>query len=658
MKKITALLLFLSLWASVSQAKIVRVVVEKAEIYANGKVFGAAGQYQRLTGRAFGEVNPTDAHNSIIQDIALAPRNARGMVEYEMEFIILKPLDLSRSNHLLFYNVPNRGNAFPADTSLLKRGYIYVWGGWQGDIYGDSKLKIKVPVATENGKEIIGRLHAEFIVQDNVPTQNLSAGAFSAQFHTPYETVSLDNTGATLTRRVHAADEPEVVSHSDWAFADCYQQVFPGKPSTTQISVKGGFDPNYIYELNYTAKNPLVLGLGFAATRDIVSFLRHSQRPDNPLANQLKAAIGVGVSQCGNFLRSFLHLGFNADEDNKPVFEGVNVHIGPRRITLNVRFGRPGGGGMQHEEILFPGNEAPFTWSKTYDPLSETEGGILDACEKQGFMPKVMHTLSSTEYWQSRMSLRTTDVHGTKDLELPDNVRIYLFSGTQHTPAFNSNINKVTGFMANPNSYVDSWRALQITLEQWVFDGTRPPDSVYPTIKEKTLAKGIDIGWQPVAHVPFRGLVNGLQVRDFGPQFDEKMLSGILAATPVIKKNKEYTVLVPRLNADNNEMGGLETLTHLVPLGTYTGWSLRKAGYGEGDLAVLEGMYIPFAKTKAERIAAGDSRLSLEERYPSHADYVNKIKAAADRLVKQRLLLPDDAEREIKKAGQLKIFSY
>lgn len=656
MKRIVSFLFFFCFTVSAIQAKIVRIVIDKTEPYANGRSFGAAGQYQRLTGRAFGEVNPADIHNSIIQDIALAPRNARGMVEYEMEFILLQPLHLSKSNGLLFYNVPNRGNAFPADTTLLKRDYIYLWGGWQGDIYGDNKLKIKVPVATENGKEITGRLHAELIVSDNTPTQNLSGGAFSAQFHQSYETVSLDNTTATLTRRIHAADEPMLVPHSDWAFADCTRQPFPGVPSTRQISVKGGFDPNYIYELNYTAKNPLVLGLGFAATRDIVSFFRHASQPDNLLANHTKAAIAVGVSQCGNFLRSFLHLGFNMDEDNKPVFQGLNVHIGARRITLNSRFGRPGGGGMQHEEILFPGNEAPFTWSNTLDPLSGIEGGLLDACAKQGFMPKIMHTLSSTEYWQSRMSLKTTDVYGTKDLDIPDNVRIFLFSGTQHTPAFSANINKLTGFPSNPNSYLDAWRALQIALEQWVLDGRKPPESIYPTIKGKTLARGIDIGWQPMANVAFRGLVSELQVRDFGPQFDEKMMTGIADESPVINKDKRYTVLVPKVDADNNELGGLSTLTLKVPLGTYTGWSLRKAGYGEGDLAVLEGMYIPFAKTKAERLVNGDARLSLEERYGTQENYVKKVKKAAKKMIKQRLLLPEDAEREIRKAEGLKLF--
>ncbi len=655
MKKTLSLLL-LFLCAIASEAKIIRIVIDKTELYANGRQFGNVGQYQRLTGRAFGEVSPTDIHNTIIQDIALAPRNERGMVEYEMEFVLLKPLDLNKSNHLLYYSVPNRGNIGGADTTLLKRGYIYLWGGWQGDIIGDNKLKIKVPVATENGKEIIGKLHAELVVNENTPTQNLSGGAFSAQFHKAYETISLDNSTATLTKRIHASDEPIRIPNSDWAFADCTKATFPGKPSATQISVKGGFDPDYIYELDYTAKNPLVLGLGFAATRDIISFFRYGQNADNPIVNQTKAAIGVGVSQCGNFLRTFLHLGFNADEDNKPVFEGLNVHIGARKITLNVRFGRPGGGGMQHEEVVFPGNEPPFTWSSTLEPLSGIEGGVLDACQKQGFMPKIVHTLSSTEYWQSRMSLRTTDVYGTKDLEIPDNVRVYLFSSTQHTPAFSSNINKMTGFSSNSNSYLDSWRALQIALERWVLEGKKPPKSIYPTIKEKTLVKANKIGWQTMFNVPFRGLVNGLEVRDFGPQFDEKMMSGIISENPIIKKDKEYTVLVPKVDADNNELGGIATLTLRVPLGTYTGWSLRKAGYGEGDLAVLEGMYIPFAKTKAERLVNSDTRLSLEERYQTRENYIKKVKKAAKKLVKQRLMLPEDADREIKKAENLKLF--
>ena len=654
MKKLLLFLLLLRCALPAAEAKIVRITIDKTEAYAEGKTFGKAGAYEKLSGRAFGEVDPVDAHNAGIQDIGLAPRNARGLVEYEMEFILLRPVDMSKSNGLLFYNVPNRGNVFPADAELLERGYIYLWGGWQGDIFGENKLKIKVPVATDHGQVITGPLHAEFLVYAPANTLLLSAGIFSAQFHTPYETASLDNSTAVLTRRVHAADAPETIPNGEWAFSDCSKTPFPGTPSATQISLKAGFDPNYIYELDYTAKNPLVLGLGFAATRDLVSFFKHSAGAANPVSGQIKASIAVGVSQCGNFLRTFLQLGFNADEANQPVFEGLNVHIGARRITLNVRFGRPGGGGMQHEELLFAGNEAPFTWSDIYDPLSGTQGGLLDACRKQGFMPKIIHTLSSTEYWQSRMSLRTTDVYGRKDLDIPDNVRIYLFSGTQHGPASGLAINNLTGFMSNSNSYYDSWRALQIALERWVLEGKKPPKSQYPTLRKKTLAPAPAIGWHELPGLKYRGVLNELYVRDFGEAFDEKMMTGVLARRPVIYTDKKYTVLVPEVNADDNETGGLYTLTMRVPLGTYTGWSLRKPGYGEGDLAVLEGMYIPFARTKAERLAGGDPRLSLQERYGTPAHYVQLVRKAAKKMVRKRLLTPADAQRAGEEAEKVR----
>ena len=644
------------------QARITKIVIDKTESYANGKTFGAIGQYEKLTGRAFGEVNPNDSHNAIIQDIQLAPRNAKGLVEYEADFILLKPVNTPLSNGLLFYNVPNRGNAFPADETLLKRGYIYLWSGWQGDLFGEGKVKIKVPIATENGKEITGLLRTQIIVNQLSKTEYLSSGVFSSQNHLAYPTVTLDNKDCILTKRIHAEDPSVKVPNADWAFADCTKQDFPGVASPTQISLKGGFDPNYIYDLTYTAKNPLVLGLGFAAVRDIVAFFRHAEKDDfnnaNVLAHQIKVSMAYGVSQCGNFLRTFLSLGFNQDETNKPVFEGMNVHIGTRKTTLNVRFGRPGGGGGQHEDILFAGNEPPFLWSKTLEPLSNTEGGILDACEKQGFVPKIIHTLSSNEYWMSRMSLRTTDVFGKKDVKIPKNVRIYLFSSTQHGPSQSTAVNKITGFPENPNSFYDPLRVLHIALENWIFNGTKPPKSQYPTVKKHTLVAPdkASIGWHDIPNVPYTGLVNGLTVRDFGTAFDEKMMSGILTEPPIVYADKKYTVLVPKVNEDDNEIGGVHTLTWRVPLGTYTGWSLRKAGYSEGDLAGLSGEFIPFKKTKTERLAVGDPRLSLEERYGSQEGYINAVKKAAAAMIKEGFLLPEDAEREIEKAKKANIF--
>lgn len=261
-----------------AQARIVKLVITRTEPYAEGKSLGTVGTYERVFGQAYGEVDPKLPQNFIIQDLQLAPKNGRGMVEYVSDFIMLRPTDMSKSNGLLFLSLPNRGNAFPADTVLLRRGYIYLWCAWQGDVLpsesspGNKRLTMMVPVATENGREITGKLRTEYQVVTPTKTLNLSSGAFTGMTHHSYETVTHDNTGLVLTKRVHEADERLPIPNSDWAFSDCNTVLFPGTPSTTKISLKDGFDPNFIYELVYTAKNPLVLGLGFASIRDITSF--------------------------------------------------------------------------------------------------------------------------------------------------------------------------------------------------------------------------------------------------------------------------------------------------------------------------------------------------------------------------------------------------
>ncbi|GAB4043285.1 alpha/beta hydrolase domain-containing protein [Spirosoma litoris] len=659
-------LLFLSccltLWAFPAQAKIVKLVITSTEPYAGGRAFGNAGIYERVYGQAYGEVDPKLPQNQIIQDLQLAPRNERGMVEYVSEFILLRPKDIRKSNGLLFLSLPNRGNVFPADTALLKRGYVYVWCAWQGDVLaGNSRLTIKVPVATENGKEITGKVRAEIQVLAPAKTQNLSGGPFSGMTHHSYETVSLDNTGLVLTKRVHEADQRIKIPNSEWAFSDCTTSPFPGKSSTTQLSLKDGFDPNYIYELVYTAKNPLVLGLGFAAVRDMASFLRSKPTDDtsnrNPLLADgsqtipIRAAIMQGVSQCSNFTRTFLQLGFNQDEAGKQVFEGINAHIATRRISLNIRFGRPGGGGLQHEDHLYPSNEPPFTWSVTRDAVSGITGGILEACSPMGNCPKIMQTLSSSEYRQIRASLPTTDPSGKTDLAIPDNVRIYLFAGTQHSP--NSFLDPASGFMTNYNQNQPNLRALLIALEHWVLENKQPPASVYPTIKAKTLVlpDQKNVGWPSIPGVVYNGQFNNVPLLDFGASYDMHHIKGVVSQEPpkVVKTNA-YVVLVPKVDQDGNEIAGIRNTTIRVPLGTYTGWSLRRAGYGEGDLNSLNGMFIPFKKTKAERVSANDPRLSLEERYSNHEAYVAAVRKATGELVKEGFLLPEDAQAEIEKA--------
>ncbi|MBB5645961.1 alpha/beta hydrolase domain-containing protein [Pedobacter cryoconitis] len=645
--------LLLIFWCTSSFAKITRIEVTSTAPYKNGKAFGNAGSYQQIKGYAYGEVDPTNPLNGRIQDIALAPGNSKGMVEYVSEFILLCPVEKIKSNGLLFLSLPNRGNAFGADEALLKRGYVVLWCAWQGDVLpGEGRLTMKVPVATANGKEISDWLRTEYSVVKPVKTLNLSSGVFTGLAHHSYETVSLDNKKLILTKRIHEEDPRIPLDNNDWAFSDCTYVPFPGTPSTTNISIKTGFDPNYIYELVYQAKNPLVLGLGFAAIRDMTSFLRKDEINLDSSSNRIpvKATIIQGVSQCSNFIRTFLDLGFNQDEEGKKVFDGVDAHIGTRRISLNVRFGRPGGGGMQHEEHIFPVNLPPFTWDDRLDVISGTTGGILARCAQTNTCPLIIQTLSSTEYWQSRASLTNTESDGTKDLPIPENVRIYLINGTEHSPM--DFIDPITGFNTNNNPVAPTLRALLVALERWVLKGTRPPESTYPTLANGTLVQADKAGfqWPAIPGIPFKGLVNNPPLLDFGRNFSARDLSGELKEPPKVVKDKRYVVLVPKVDADGNEEGGIQNIAIRVPLGTYTGWSLRKKGYGEGDLASLNGMFIPFKLTRSERIAAGDPRLSLEERYASNAQYIAAVKKAGEDLVKAGFLLQEDVTPEIENA--------
>lgn len=665
MKFIFFFLLFILIHSSFCnplQARVYRVIVTKTEPYSDGKVFGQAGSFEKLTGQAYGEIDPENKLNSFIQDIQLAPRNSRGMVDYISDFIILRPTDMAKCNGILFLSLPNRGNAFPADTALLGRGYIYFWCAWQGDILrGNNRLTMRVPYASEKGSTIAGILRTEFQVNSETATLNLSSGFFTGLIHYSYETVSLDNTDLALTKRILESDTRDTVPQNEWAFSDCSKGRFPGIPSTTKISLRNGFQPNFIYELIYTAKDPLVLGLGFAAIRDVSSFLRHELKDEsgfpNPLVskgaslNPVKAAIMQGVSQCSNFARTFLFLGFNQDEKGLIVFDGVNAHAGTRRISLNIRFGRPGGGGLQHEDHLFPGNDPPFSWNKELDPISGITGGILEKCIETGTCPKIMQTLSSTEYWQLRASLTTTDSYGTRDLTIPENVRIYLFSGTQHSPA--GGADQISGFSMNYNSYEPYHRALIVALEKWVLEGKEPPASSYPTLASLTLTTPdkIGAGWPDIPGVTYSGKANELPLLDYGTRYDFRNVSGILTVEPPkAKSDQQYITMVPKVDKDGNEIAGIRSINIRVPVGTYTGWALRRKGFGEGDLSSLNGMFIPFKKTRKERIEAKDYRLSLQERYGSHEKYVEAVMKAAEELVKEGFLLPEDAEAEIMKA--------
>ena len=445
-------------------------------------------------------------------------------------------------------------------------------------------------------------------------------------------------------------------------FADCISAPFPGKPDAGKICLDGGFDTNHIYELVYTAKNPTVAGLGFAATRDFAAFLRgvsaDSSVP-NPLAGGIDHTLIFGSSQSGRWIRTFIQLGFNESESHKSVFDGAIPHKASNRGAFNVRFAQPTRlSGTQHTEAQYPGSDSPQAFDVSTDPISGVTGGQLDRCRKSQTCPKMTVTFTDTEYWQAMMALNTTDAAGEKDLAIPPEVRLYFFAGTQHgggdqlrqPPLVQPRPPLACQLPVNSNSFFPTQRALLAALRDWVVSGKEPPASAYPTIARKSLVPlaQVQYPYVPASEFSTRGIAAQRVHLDRGPEFREVDISGVMAEPP--RAGAAYPVRVPQVDADGNHTDGLRNTAVEVPLGTYTGWNVRKAGFSEGDSCDLIGAFIPFFRTKAERIAAGDPRPSLEERYPTHEAYVEKVRAAAKKLVSDRFLLPQDADLIVSQA--------
>ncbi len=652
-----------------ADARITKIVIEKKTPAFEGATFGPVGAYEQLDGTAYGEIDPRSPLNAIIQDLELAPRNARGMVEYSMGVSILKPLDMSKGNRTLLYETVNRGRknlpnlniggdgAKAGDGFLQREGYTLAWSGWQGDI--TTGLKIALPIAVNpDGSPITGRVRAEYTLTASGATVDVTA-------RPAYEAASLDNAGAVLTRRVRQADARETIDNSKWAFADCDSMPFPGKPNAAKVCLDGGFDTNHIYELVYTAKNPTVAGIGLAATRDFVAFLRgDSAAADpvavNPIADAIDNTLIFGSSQSGRWIRTFIHLGFNESESHKKVFDGAIPHKASNRGAFNVRWAQPTRlSGTQHTEAQYPGQESPQTWDVSVDPIAGVTGGQLERCRKSQTCPKITATFTDSEYWQAMMALNTTDAAGEKDVTIPPEVRLYFLAGTQHSggdqlrqpPSVQPKPPLACQLPANINSFFPAQRALLVALRDWVVSGKEPPASAYPTIARKSLVSlaHVKFPYVPAAERFSTKDVAAQRVHlDRGSAFREADVSGVMAEPP--RAGATYPLLLPQVDADGNHIDGLRNTAVQVPLGTYTGWNVRKAGFSEGDSCDLLGSFIPFFRTKAERIAAEDPRLSLEERYPTHDVYIEKVSAAAARLVADRFLLPQDADLLVSQA--------
>lgn len=607
--------------------------------------------YERIEGLVHGELDPAASANRIITDIALAPRNARGMVEYSASFAILRPVDRAKASGVLWYDVANRGGGVALEPD--EDGHVRVVSGWQGDIEpAPHAWYAVVPVARNaDGSPITGPILARLA---NLPAGGHAAPIFGG-FARPTrlaEPVSLDTARASLVIETQGRRD-ETVAPADWSFGDCRTTPFPGTPDPARLCLKAGFDPDAAYRLTYTGKDPRVLGIGFAATRDVVAYLRtHREWTGAPV----RWAVATGNSQSGNFLRSFVHLGFNADEAGHRVFDGINPNIAARQIVLNQRFGLPGGAAQAYE----PGSEGTLWWGAYQDKARGLpRSSLLDRCRASRTCPRVVETFGSAEIWNLRMSpdLIGTDVRA--DIPLPPEVRRYYVAGITHGgswiggfPARGEPVPPGCMLPGNPASERQILSAAQKALVDWVTGKRAPPPSRYPTLAagDLVLPTAAAMGWPAIPGAPAPdGKLNAFPDYDFGPHFRAIDTSGWADRQPPVLRGT-LPQRVPRVDADGNETAGIRPIQLRVPLGSYTGWNVTAKGIGAGGGCSLFGGFVPFARTRAERLAANDPRPSLEERYTDHAGFVEKVRAAAEAQRAEGWLLPDDLAKIVRQA--------
>ena len=694
----------LALAATAAQARVTRIVIDDTQPTS---VAGQTLAYEQISGRAFGVLDPRDPLNAIIQDIELG-KNANGEVTYTASFVITKPVNMSQASGLMWHDVPNRGTPIAINAAERNFGDIGLASAWQGDNSAVNATNgtavratmtvggrhfLEVPIAKNpDGSAITGKVFGRIINRSGPDSQPLLVQTNPV----PYPAATLDTTQATLVTRERELQDGTVIGEklvpsTDWAWATCSAaNPFPGTPDPTgtRICVKGGFDATKLYQVVYTAKNPYLLGVGFAAWRDVGHFFKTAMTDDvgtpNPLAQRVAHSIARGNSQSGNFLRGWLHLGFNQAEDRRQLHDGLWPIIAGRRIALNFRWAQPDG----VLELYQAGSEGPQWWAKSPDTVRGLPpAGILDRCDATKTCPKVIEHFGSAEVWALKLTPEWVGTDARSDIPMPKNVRRYYIASSTHggsgngLTAFNASLpggglptsgpncpgnNFGTGVLpANPVPHVQTVNALRVHFRQWVMNGTPPPDSVYPTLNGKRgdgqASRGRNVpdlveankaamgfptipGLRPTA--PEADFIMPVLDYDWGPLFNYTDASGIPTnAPPPVKQ--VIKMLVPRVDADGNELGGVPNVLTDAPLGTYLGWNITAGGarpFHQGQICNYVGGMIPFARTRAERLANGDPRLSLEERYGSHAGYVAAVARAAANAVARGFLLQPDAD--------------
>ncbi len=647
--------------------------------------------YEMVAGRAFGELDPKHPGNAIIQDIELA-KDLDGKVRYVSSFLVFKPTNMAQASGLMWHEVPNRGRFISYAPQELALGDIVLLSAWQGDNAGQTRVQTKaatglaalqflqVPVARgPQGAPVTGEVLGRIVNRRGPDSQPLMVQTNPV----PYTPASLDTRLARLTSRERENQRGEVfgektIAASDWAWAKCSaSNPFPGTPDPTQICLKSGFDNKLLYQVVFTSADPYVLGIGFAAWRDVADFFKRAAKDDagnaNPLAvngqSVVKHSITRGVSQSGNYLRGWLHLGFNQAEGGHAVHDGMWPIIAGRRIALNFRWAQPDG----VLELYQAGSEGPQWWAPHPDPVRDPGGpalGILDRCTASRTCPKVIEHFGSAEVWALKLTPEWVGADGKADLPLPDNVRRYYIASSNHNGGaggFDTSLAEVglpkTGAACpgnnfgvavlppNPVPLTQTHNALRVHFRNWVMKGTPPPPSRFPTLAKGELvpAHKVAMGFPNLPGlrdtVPEPDFIMPVHDYDMGPQFNPRDASGVPTLTPPRIK-QSLAMLAPRVDSDGNELGGVPVALLDAPLGTYLGWNITAGGerpFHQGQICNYVGGMIPFARDAYERKANNDPRPSLQERYGNHAGYVDAVRQATARGVAAGFLLPEDA---------------
>jgi hypothetical protein len=646
---------FSLLAAPQADAEVVRLRIDRREVILGGQPFGAAGPYEKLVGTVDFAVGPARPQNRVVVDLDLAPKNARGLVEFSADFYLIKPVDPRRGNGRLLYEAGNRGTkrilpvfqngaasqdpstaAEFGDGALMRQGFSLLWMGWQWDVPA-GRMRMQMPIATDSGRVITGIVRGNFI-----PGANWTTASVADRGHEAYSAVDPDSETHRMFVRTLPTDPPQEIPRRRWRFTG---------PGT--VTLEGGFEAGRIYDLVYLASNPRVVGLGLAGTRDLISFFKHADAAaGNPLPG-ITRAIGWGVSQTGRFLRHFVYQGFNEDERGRIVFDGVFDQVGGAgRGSFNHRFGQASRDQLQHFNILYPVDMFPFSDATQTDPETGVIDGLVARAEKSRTVPKFFHVLTNSEYFNRAGSLVHTDVTGTRDVPPPPTSRIYMIASAPHIvgpfpPAPYADPDFVGQADMNPLVYTPVIRALFRALDAWVATGLEPPPSRYPTIADGTLVPPAGAGWPTIPGVAMPPAPMTTYRLDFGPEWS----NGIVTIEPP-KIGKPFIGLVPAVDEAGNDRGGIRLPQIAVPLATHTGWNYRRPSIGAPTRLASEiGAYRPLPRTRADRERTGDSRTSIEERYASRQDYLGRIALEAVKLVDELFLLPEDVPEITRQAA-------